>query len=901
MNRAPREHRDIRKMAFELRQFLTDAERSELDRLLLSPPKERARYKNDPVSFAKEVLKVDLAPYQEQVLEALAKYRRVCVCGPHGLGKCVWHNDHMRLADGSLVPAHELIGTEFDVLAVDENMNVGVYRAYAVDNGYKTVVRITTDKGRTITRTHNHPVWADTSPYKYNSREGRDRLMPIGGWVDMERLTPGSVIAAYLGNEGASGVDISDDAIKVLAYLIGDGGLTGGSVRFSNADPVVINDFVSACERLGSSVRYVSQYDFVVQSGTKYTRGRGANPVKDLVEDTGLWEHGSYSKRFPSMFWNFDNRQMSLFLSRLYACDGWACVSERKDRSWSLRQIGYATVNRDLADDVNRALLRLGIHASINVRKASIQDGVTVTSYTVQLGDAENMLAFAERVGIFSKEDAIEEVVASCRSASELKTQKWRRTNLPDHMRWERVETVEVIDDEPTVAITVPGPHTFLTDFVEHNTTTSSIAILWFISTRDECKIPTTASAWRQLIEFLWPEIHKWALRGEWWRIGEQIRPGKELLAQRLVLGPNRFAFAIASNDEAKIEGVHSDSVLYLFDEAKTIPPAIWDAAEGAMSIGDAYALACSTPGESTGRFYDIMNKKPGFEDWHVVHVKMDDVIAAGRMSKDWAEARARAWGEQSVMYRRRVRGEFAEDSGDTLIMLSQVEAAQERWRDIQFQIATLIGTGVDAQEALEQVIGPMTHLGVDPARLGNDKTGWAHRHGSTILKIGRTDKEDTMETAGRAFAFLQGNTAVAHIDVNGLGAGVYDRLKELWEEGKLRTPKGKVPPLIPINVSNGTRQTDRTKQHSFSRLRDFLWWNVRELLENNEIALPPDDEMARDLVSPSWTITSSGKILIESKDDIRKKLGRSPDVGDAVILAYSPDTPAYSLKIGFV
>lgn len=443
--------------------------------------------------------------------------------------------------------------------------------------------------------------------------------------------------------------------------------------------------------------------------------------------------------------------------------------------------------------------------------------------------------------------------------------------------------------------VCVCGPHGM------GKTTTSSVAILWFISTRDECKIPTTASAWRQLIEFLWPEIHKWALRGEWWRIGEQIRPGKELLAQRLVLGANRFAFAIASNDEAKIEGVHSDSVLYLFDEAKTIPPAIWDAAEGAMSIGDAYALACSTPGESTGRFYDIMNKKPGFEDWHIVHIKMEEVIAAGRMSKDWAEARARAWGEQSVMYRRRVRGEFAEDSGDTLIMLSQVEAAQERWRDLQFQIATLVGSGVDAHEALEQVLGPMTHLGVDPARLGNDKTGWAHRHGQTILKVHRTDKEDTMETAGRAFQHLQGNMAVAHIDVNGLGAGVYDRLRELWDEGKLRTPKGKTPPLVPINVSNGTRQTDRTRQHSFNRLRDFLWWNVRELLENNEIALPPDDEMARDLVSPSWTITSSGKILIESKDDIRKKLGRSPDVGDAVILAYSPDTPAYSLKIGFV
>src|SRR5262249_54614252 len=61
-------------------------------------------------------------------------------------------------------------------------------------------------------------------------------------------------------------------------------------------------------------------------------------------------------------------------------------------------------------------------------------------------------------------------------------------------------------------------------------TTTAAWVVLWFTSVFDECKVPTTASAWRQLSEFLWPEIHKWALRADWSRIGLNIRRGTELL-----------------------------------------------------------------------------------------------------------------------------------------------------------------------------------------------------------------------------------------------------------------------------------------------------------------------------------------------------------------------------------
>jgi hypothetical protein len=432
--------------------------------------------------------------------------------------------------------------------------------------------------------------------------------------------------------------------------------------------------------------------------------------------------------------------------------------------------------------------------------------------------------------------------------------------------------------------------------------TIAAAAVLWFLGVFDECKVPTTASAWRQLIEFLWPEIHKWALKGDWWRIGIQMRPGKELMARRIAINANRVSFALSSNDEAKIEGAHSEAVLYVFDEAKTIPIGIWDAAEGALGTSEhAYALALSTPGDNSGRFWELQTKREKFPHWAVVYATLEACIKAGRIMKDWVEKLRISWGENSVMFKRRVLGQFAEDDGDSLIPLAWVEAAQERWYELNRQVKELMDEGVLYEEAEERVWGSLSHIGVDPARFGVDKTGWAFRYGRHIKEVERTDKEDTMETADRMVGHMQGNTAVAQVDTNGLGAGVYDRGHQLWKQKELRKPHEKKCPLVPINVSNATKARDKSGEMMFNRLRDWLWWNMRELLEAGEIALPPDDILAQDLTVSKWTTTSAGKVLVESKDEVRKRIDRSPDVGDAVIMAYAPDAPPYKPCIGFL
>lgn len=151
---------------------------------------------------------------------------RIAIAGSHGVGKCLSYGELMRLADGSLVPVESLIGKTFDVLAIDEHFNIVKTQAFAEDNGIKPIVQIITDRGRIIRRTPNHPLWGDVSPYRLDSKIKSKRLRPQGGWVEAKDIKKGSVVAVYSGNEGAN-VKKPEAHIKLLAYLLADGGLTG--------------------------------------------------------------------------------------------------------------------------------------------------------------------------------------------------------------------------------------------------------------------------------------------------------------------------------------------------------------------------------------------------------------------------------------------------------------------------------------------------------------------------------------------------------------------------------------------------------------------------------------------------------------------------------------------------
>lgn len=400
-----------------------------------------------------------------------------------------------------------------------------------------------------------------------------------------------------------------------------------------------------------------------------------------------------------------------------------------------------------------------------------------------------------------------------------------------------------------------------------------SLIVLWFAFTRDaagvDWKIGTTAGSWAQLESYLWPEITKWSHNLNWPVIGrEPLNSRSELMKTQMRL---RHGLALAASPEKPdvIEGLHADSVLMVIDEAKIVQPGIFDSIEGAFSgAGDdsdleAFALAFSTPGEPAGRFYDIHSRKPGLEDWHTRHVTLEEAVIAGRITRSWADQRKRLWGENSALYQNHVLGEFCADDEDAVIPLRWVEAAFERWREWE-------RAGRPDQDGLKTI-------GVDVARTGLDKSGAAVRHGNVITRIITWAKADTMETTGRVKGIMESEPdATGIIDVIGIGAGVYDRAREQGLK------------VEPFNAGQKTKRKDKTGQFFLFNMRSWGWWNLREMLEmpGSELALPPIDELAGDLTSLHYKYTSDGKIQVEAKDDVRKRIGRSTDLGDMVMQA---------------
>lgn len=426
--------------------------------------------------------------------------------------------------------------------------------------------------------------------------------------------------------------------------------------------------------------------------------------------------------------------------------------------------------------------------------------------------------------------------------------------------------------------LAVRGPHGL------GKTTSEALAIIWFALTREarnvDWKCVTTAGVHRQLEKYLWPEVHKWVKRVRWDVVGrDPWRKGDELLDMAVKL-PHGEAFAASVGDPAMIEGAHADSLLFVYTEAKAIDAAVFDATEGAFSgarpdgFPEAFALVQSTPGPPIGRFYDIHHHAAGLEDWSTRHVTVDEAKAAGRISAEWQAARRRQWGADTALYANRVLGEFHADDEDGVIPLAWLEAANARWTAWQ-----------DAG-----AVGPpgIRLLGVDVARGGGDVSAFAARQGNVILDVERHDKSDAMQIVGLVVNRLRLQPhSRAIVDVVGVGGPVLDRLRE-QEIGAVGFSAGK-----------RSERFDRSGEIGFADLRAEAWWGLRELLDpafGPTLAIPPDDLLAGDLTAPKWWIQSTGKLRVESKDDVRKRLGRSTDTGDAVVqVCWQPsEVPAY-------
>jgi hypothetical protein len=173
---------------------------------------------------------------------------------------------------------------------------------------------------------------------------------------------------------------------------------------------------------------------------------------------------------------------------------------------------------------------------------------------------------------------------------------------------------------------------------------------------------------------------------------------------------------------------------------------------------------------------------------------------------------------------------------------------------------------------------GIMDSMGVDVARGGRDKTLLSCRYGSWFDELIAYPGKETPDGPAVASQVIlhRRNAAPVHIDIIGVGSSPFDNLR------------GNGVQTIPINGSAGSTVRDKTNQLGFLNLRAELWWRMREALDpdtGDNLALPPDPELLSDLCAPKWQLTVRG-IKVQDKEEIKKLIGRSPDRGDAVVMA---------------
>jgi len=376
----------------------------------------------------------------------------------------------------------------------------------------------------------------------------------------------------------------------------------------------------------------------------------------------------------------------------------------------------------------------------------------------------------------------------------------------------------------------------------------AAATMLWFLLTRHPCKILVTAPTASQLYDALFAEV-KSLMKRLPPPIGELI----EATSDRVVLKASPSEAFIAARTSSKerpesLAGVHSINVLLVADEASGIPEEVFESAAGSMSTAGATTLLLGNPVRNRGFFHRTHNELADtWKTWHVSSV--DNPL----VSPDFISDMAARYGEESNAFRVRVLGEFALDDGESLIQPSLIEAAIAR--DVEgVQTAPLV-------------------YGVDVARHGTDKSALVKRRGNAVVGVQTWRQLDLMQLVGAVVHEIeQEEDSVEEIlvDAIGLGAGVADRLQELGH------------PVISVNVAESSAM-----HPTAMRLRDELWLRAKEWLEAKDCILPDNEMLAKELVAPRYTFTSSGKMKIESKDEMKRRGVASPDVADAFCLTF--------------
>ena len=327
-------------------------------------------------------------------------------------------------------------------------------------------------------------------------------------------------------------------------------------------------------------------------------------------------------------------------------------------------------------------------------------------------------------------------------------------------------------------------------------TTLQAWLVLWFLLTRQNCKVPVAANSQDQLRDTIWPEIAKWHRQ-----LPDALKAMIDVQAERVVVVQDpEGAFAVrrtASKDNPEaLQGFHAEHLLFLIDEASGIADVVFEVGMGALSTPGAKVVMAGNPTRTSGFFYDT-------------HHLPQEPLAHDACELPRRAARSGAHrGHQGQVWR-----------GSAMLgaCASSVSSPRRTTRrsSLWSWCSSAVGRNVSSLDYY-----PV--WGVDVARFGDDRTALAKRQANKLLEpIKHWSGTDLMATAGKIKAEYEEThydmrPSAILIDAIGLGAGVYDRCKELGL------------PVKAINVGEAA-----ATRENCMRLRDELWFKGREWFQD--------------------------------------------------------------------
>jgi len=389
----------------------------------------------------------------------------------------------------------------------------------------------------------------------------------------------------------------------------------------------------------------------------------------------------------------------------------------------------------------------------------------------------------------------------------------------------------------------------------------AAIKVLMWLNVYDDSKVVTTAGTFHQVEGLLWREIRTLFSRSK--------RPlAGRMLSTEYTISPSHFAVGKSTDEADHFRGVHAPGgVLCVIDEANGVPDEIHDACLDNMTGRNCKLLQIGNPVRRSGRFHEAFSNKR----WHCFAISAFDVPdpppAAGMTTRESIERRRELLGpsyESHPMWQSNILGNFPDEGDRALFPMSWLEAAAD--------------------------IKPPSggaHLGVDIARFGSDSCVAAALFDGRMRGLHEWNKTDTMTSAATIMRLADEwgiPGANIHVDVSGVGGGVVDRLREAGR---------------PVDAVDFGAAAQGDWDHLIGRTMRFrnrrceLHWVAHRLIEERMLSVPARYTRTwADLMALEWDYSANEIMTMPSKEEVRSRIGRSPDHSDALVIALSRANP---------